>query len=156
MIICSLKQNPLYPSEPWYNTKDALVLSLHFIFHQSLSAVYHRTLSHHVPILRARKLQQYSMHWRHGHSWIFSCAQLVSSEFPLRPLSILVNVIFKASGLPPYFPLSQESDWKVPITDSRVAVLAVDTMRRAKQKMAERARPTILTAEEKMNGRPIV
>lgn len=74
----------------------------------------------------------------------------------MRPLSILVNVIFRASGLPPYFPLSQESDWKIPITDSRVGILAVDTMRRAKQKLVERARPTILTAEEKMHGRPIV
>lgn len=75
------------------------------------------------------------------------------------PLSIEkepVNVIFRVSGLPPYYPLSKESDWKIPITESRIAILAVDTIRRAKQKVVERARPTILTAEENRNGRPIV
>ncbi len=88
-----------------------------------------------------------------------TCEQLVSLEFPLCPLSIekgLLNVTPRASGLPPYYPLSKESDWKAPIKDSRIAILAVDAMRRVKQTVMERARPTMLTAEEKMNGRTII
>lgn len=75
---------------------------------------------------------------------------------PHQPEKEPVDVISRVSGLPPYYPLSRESDWKVPMTESRIGILAVDTMRRVKQKVVERARPTMLTAEEYRNGRPIV